>query len=90
MPTKIGEFLASGRPVVVNAGLGDMDDYLKEFNAGITIGPNNQNLDTSAKKLLGLLNDLETPYRCRALAEKYFDIESGAKNYMSLYSQMLS
>ena len=90
VPTKIGEFLASGRPVVVNAGLGDMDDYLKEFNAGITIEPNNLNLDTSAKKLLGLLNDPETPYRCRALAEKYFDIASGAKNYMSLYSQMLS
>jgi len=90
VPTKIAEFLASGRPVVVNAGLGDMDEYLKEFNAGVIIDSNDLNLNASAKKLQVLLNDPETPHRCRALAEKYFDIASGAKNYMSLYSQMLS
>ena len=37
MPTKIGEFLACGRPIVVNRGLGDMDQFLEEFDAGVIL-----------------------------------------------------
>ena len=32
MPTKIGELLASGSPVVVNRGLGDMDALIEKSN----------------------------------------------------------
>ena len=87
--TKIGEFLATGRPVLVNSGLGDMDEYLTEFNAGVIINSSNLDLKNSAIQLVDLLNDPETPYRCRALAEKYFDIREGAEKYKSLYSKML-
>jgi glycosyltransferase involved in cell wall biosynthesis len=89
MPTKIGEFLACGRPMVVNKGLGDMDQFIKEFDAGVVLDGSPENLAESATKLVDLVLDPETPLRCRALAEKYFSMEKGAKKYLDLYSQML-
>jgi hypothetical protein len=89
MPTKIGEFLACGRPVVVNKGLGDMDQFLKEFDAGVILDGSKNNLVESANKLVSLVMDPETPLRCRALAEKYFSMERGSIKYLDLYSQML-
>ena len=90
MPTKIGEFLACGRPIVVNKGLGDMDQFLEEFNAGVILDGTISNLVESASKLASLLSDSETPHRCRALAEKYFSMDIGASKYLNLYSQILS
>ena len=89
MPTKIGEFLACGRPIVVNKGLGDMDKFIKEFNVGVSLDGNSINLKKSAAELINLVLDPETPDRCRALAEKHFSMEVGAKRYLDLYGQML-
>jgi glycosyltransferase involved in cell wall biosynthesis len=89
MPTKIAEFLACGRPIVVNKGLGDMDQFIEEFNVGVILDGTSKNLLESATKLATLLEDNETPSRCRALAEKYFSMEIGAEKYLHLYSQIL-
>lgn len=89
MPTKIGEFLACGRPIVVNKGLGDMDNFIKEFDAGVILDGHSDNLKQSATQLIHLILDPETPIRCRALAEKYFSMDVGAKKYLDLYSKML-
>ena len=90
MPTKIAEFLACGRPVVVNKGLGDMDQFIAEFDAGVVIDNELSNLTESASKLINLISDPGTPYRCRTLAEKYFSMDIGADKYLQLYSQMLN
>ena len=90
MPTKIGEFLACGRPIVVNKGLGDMDQFFEEFDVGVILDGTTSNLVESATKLSNLLSDRETPYRCRALAEKYFSMDVGAGKYLNLYSQILN
>lgn len=89
MPTKIAEFLACGRPMVVNKGLGDMDEFIQEFDAGVILDGSKTNLIDSASKLTNLISDPETPLRCRALAEKYFSMNNGSKKYLDLYSQML-
>lgn len=90
MPTKIGEFLSCGRPIVVNRGLGDMDQFIEEFDAGVILDGTQTNLVESAAKLAALLSDSETPHRCRALAEKYFSMDVGANKYLNLYSQILN
>ncbi len=90
MPTKIAEFLACGRPIVVNKGLGDMDEFIKEFDAGVVLDSGTNSLKESAAKLISLVLDPETPERCRLLAEKYFSIEVGASKYLALYRQMLN
>jgi hypothetical protein len=88
MPTKIAEFLACGRPVVVNRGLGDLDEFLPEFHAGVILDNSSQDTMEKAHLLLDLLSDPDTPNRCRALAEKYFDIKIGAQKYMDIYGKM--
>jgi glycosyltransferase involved in cell wall biosynthesis len=90
MPTKIGEFLACGRPIVVNKGLGDMDSFINEFNAGVILDGTDDNLRAGAASLVSLLSDPETPHRCRALAEKYFSLDVGAKRYFDIYQKMLT
>ena len=88
MPTKVAEFLSCGRPVIVNAGLGDLDDYLSEFDAGVILDGTASDLEIQAQKLLSLLADPETPQRCRALAEKYFDMDKGAEKYLDIYRKV--
>jgi glycosyltransferase involved in cell wall biosynthesis len=89
MPTKLGEFLACGRPIVVNKGLGDMDEYLEKYNIGVALDDNPYNLEESIDNLLRILLDKSTPDRCRYVAEKYFSMESGTRNYLDLYTRML-
>ena len=89
MPTKVAEFLACGRPVVINKGLGDLDKYLMEFDAGIILNDSPGDLNEKANALLSLIDDPETPMRCRALAEKYFDLEKGAEKYLDVYKVMI-
>ncbi|TSA47410.1 MAG: hypothetical protein D4R50_03095 [Actinomycetales bacterium] len=89
MPTKIGEFLACGRPIVVNKGLGDMDKFIAESNVGIILSGDPDDSRDAATKLIAMVSDPETPFRCRAVAEKYFNMDIGSTKYLDLYSQML-
>ncbi len=85
MPTKVAEFLSVGRPVVVSKGIGDLDDLLKSNKTGVVI---DGNLDTAIEELLTLLNDLETPLRCRNLAESHFSMRSAIEKYDSIFTEM--
>src|SRR5207253_3557907 len=51
-PTKLAEFLASGRPVVVSAGLGDMDVLLAGRGCGVVVDDvSDTGLDRAADEL---------------------------------------
>ena len=85
-PTKLGEFLAAGRPVVVNRGLGDMDTLLAGRDCGVVLqGTGDCDLERAAVDLLRLIDDPATPGRCRALAEEHFDLERGVDTLLELY-----
>jgi glycosyltransferase involved in cell wall biosynthesis len=88
MPTKIAEFLAIGRPVVVNAGLGDCDEILGENGVGIVIRKGDD-LKAKAKELIALCENSDTPEKCRETATKYFDLDTGVEKYLSLYRGMI-
>jgi hypothetical protein len=86
MPTKVGEFLASGRPVVVNSGLGDLGTLLPDNSAGVVLdsstGPD---LGRAAEQVIDLLQDPATPARCRDLAERHFDVDAGVRSLLEVY-----
>jgi glycosyltransferase involved in cell wall biosynthesis len=90
MPTKIGEFLACGRPIVINKGLGDMDEFIAESKVGVTLNGDPGNARDAATELIELVSDPETPFRCRAIAEKYFSMDNGVEKYLDLYARMLT
>jgi hypothetical protein len=89
MPTKLGEFLACGRPIVVNKGLGDMDAFIEDFNVGVVLDGSAENLSKSAIRFAELLADRDLPNRCRSLAETHFNMNIGTENYLRLYQKML-
>jgi glycosyltransferase involved in cell wall biosynthesis len=85
-PTKIGEFLAAGRPVAVSPGLGDMDVLLARHHAGVVVADaTDASLDRAATQLEELVDDADTPKRCRALAEEHFDLERGVDQLIDAY-----
>ncbi len=90
MPTKVGEFLASGRPVVVNAGLGDLEGLLATHDCGVVIdGDSDDALDRAADDVERLCADVDTPARCRALAEDHFDLDTAVSTLMEVYQRAL-
>jgi len=85
MPTKLGEFLASGRPVVVNAGLVDAARLVEEAGAGLAHRAGDDLADT-VDRLEALIADPDTPRRCRQLALAHFDLEDGVGRLVGAYS----
>lgn len=88
VPTKIAEFLACGRPVIVNRELGDFDELLSSFKAGVLISSKEGGARAAAKEMYELLQDPDTPIRCRQLAEAIFSLEKGVDEYMSVYQKL--
>lgn len=88
VPTKIGEFLASGRPVIISKGLGDMDTLVKNSQTGIVLGQEAP-LDLVASQLRELIADPGLQDRCRSLAMEHFDMAKAIPTYAHLYRRML-
>jgi glycosyltransferase involved in cell wall biosynthesis len=88
MPTKLGEFLAAGRPVVVSAGLGDMEGLIAAHNCGAVVRDTaDEDLDRVVGELDGLLADPGTAERCRALAESHFSLDRAVNQLLEAYRQ---
>ena len=91
MPTKIGELLACGRPVVVSGRVGDLDDLLARYDCGVVVGDGSEEeLQRGTLELRRLLADEETPARCRRLAEEHFDLERGVDALIDTYREALA
>lgn len=86
MPTKVAEFLAVGRPVIVSKGVGDLEKLLLSTRTGVVI---ESNMDFAVTGLLDLLDDEETPKRCRALAEQHFSMVNAVDTYDSIFKKLL-
>lgn len=87
VPTKIGEFLASGRPVIVSKGIGDLDLMLSSTRTGIVIDQSDT-LQTIAEQVNLLISDPDTPERCRELAMQHFDMKKSVDRYLDIYDRM--
>ena len=88
MPTKLAEFMATGTPVITGEGIGDVDQYLSQYKAGIMIGDDPSSEDM--KKIEALLDDPEVRKRCRQMAEVEFDLKTAVEKINKLYVQLSS
>lgn len=84
MPTKIGEILAVGRPVVVNRGLVDATHLLEDAEAGMSMTPDDD-LGLVAARVLSLVDDPETAGRATALAARNFDLDGAVDQLVRIY-----
>ena len=87
-PTRLGEILAVGRPIICNSGVGDLNAIINPNKVGIVVDDPKHNIMISAvEKLYVLINDPATSAKCRQLAEEYYSIYSGSQKYSQIYSK---
>jgi glycosyltransferase involved in cell wall biosynthesis len=87
MPTKVAEFLATGRPVVFSSGIGDLAEILLPNRVGVEMRADKAE---AVSQVIQLLNDPETPKRCRAVAEQYFNMTTAVSNYNQIFATILA
>jgi glycosyltransferase involved in cell wall biosynthesis len=88
-PTKVGEYLAMGLPVVVNAGVGDMDALLRRARVGVVISEHSPNAyDDALGELEQLWADAGLADRCRAAAQGSCSLQTGIARYWQVYERL--
>jgi glycosyltransferase involved in cell wall biosynthesis len=90
-PTKIGEYLAAGLPIISNPGIGDCDALLREGNVGVLVEEFNE---ASYRVAVGQLQNLlaqreDVRHRCRQIAEQQLSLQHvGGKRYREVYNAL--
>ena len=86
-PTKIGEYLGAGLPVVSSTGIGDVDRLLDRERTGVLVDDfSAAGLEAAARNALELIDDPGVEARCRSLAHAELSLrEVGIPRYQSLY-----
>jgi len=88
-PTKLGEYLAAGLPVVCNRGVGDVDAIIAEHDVGLLIDDFTEAAyQTAVRQLPSFLND-DVRQRCRQAAHVHASLhEVGVPRYLELYAAL--
>jgi glycosyltransferase involved in cell wall biosynthesis len=91
-PTKIAEYLASGLPVICNAGIGDLDEQIETDKVGVMIREFNHEAYAKALGAIRKLSEDESlAERCRGSARRRFDLSLvGGEKYRRLYRNLLA
>ena len=87
-PTKQGEIMGMGVPLICNIGVGDTDRIVEDTGCGATIKAFDHD---SYTKVLSKLDDILTIDRAqiRAGAEKYYSLQNGIKKYLFVYKSLM-
>lgn len=90
-PTKNGEYLACGLPLIINAGVGDSESLINDWKAGVLI--ENFTADEyaeAARNIQTMVAGSGVRADARAVAEQLFDLNTiGAERYAALYEKVL-
>ena len=85
-PTKVGEALSLGVPVISNSGVGDIDRILNQINGGIIVK------DTSEQSLKNCINDIDgfifSRNSIRSTSKRFFDLNRASDEYIRVYKSL--
>ena len=89
-PTKLGELLAMGIPVICNKKIGDVDQIVLNAKGGLLIDDfsNKSYVDASINLSKYLSN--YSPTEIRELSKKYYDLNDGIEKYKNIYLRLLN
>ncbi|HJU76779.1 MAG TPA: glycosyltransferase [Sphingomicrobium sp.] len=85
-PTKLGEMLAMGLPVIANTGVGDVANVLEQSGAGVAVESFDDESYRSAMRALEALD--KSPEEIRQGGRRWFDLELGVARYDGIYRRM--
>lgn len=88
-PTKMGELLSMGVPIVTNKGVGDVDAIIEAGQCGVLVnGFDPAGYNEAADSLLAGIDR----YRQHtvATAQKYFSLQDGIEKYRAIYASFIT
>jgi glycosyltransferase involved in cell wall biosynthesis len=90
-PTKNGEYLACGLPLILNAGIGDSDTLATDWNVGALVTEFTEvSYSQAIDKIEQLTREPDIRTKTRSVAKELFDLEAvGAERYALLYEKVL-
>lgn len=89
-PTKLGELMSMGIPVICNTGIGDTDEIISASGCGvICYSLNETGFNEAALKFLQMMT-AKSKEQIRMEAKKYFSLENGVKKYIEIYQQRIT
>jgi len=89
-PTRMAEVLGCGRPVVANAGVGDVEHVIRQHRVGVLArSEGTADMDACVEELFCLLQDPNLESRCRQTAEDLFSMYAGTAAYQQLYRKIV-
>jgi glycosyltransferase involved in cell wall biosynthesis len=88
-PTKVGEYWATGLPVVSTSGMADLDEVIREERVGVIVEEHTDEAYRAAtSELISLLGDPELRERCRRAAERHYDLEAACERQAEVYAKL--
>lgn len=89
-PTKVGEYLAAGLPVAMNAGIGDCDELLARDVVGVSMANfSGREIEAAAAHLVELAETPGIRERCHSVALRDLDLQSvGITRYSAIYAAL--
>ena len=88
-PTKHGEILGLGIPVICNSGVGDIKEIVQSTNSGLLV---EEFTEESYQKTINQIPELlkRPKQQFREAAFKWYSLETGIERYFKVYSQIVS
>ena len=88
-PTKIGEYLGAGLPVVATAGVGDLDALITKDIGTLVSEHTESAYRMAAEDTVALLSSPDTRERCRGVARRELSLQDvGVPRYRRLYAEV--
>ena len=90
-PTKMGEYLAGGLPVISLKGINSIDELAERTDCIETISPEDLEDDFNvgrAKQIISLIKSPKIEEKCKNLAKDEFNLEIAGNLYVQLYNEM--
>ncbi len=86
-PTKQGEIMAMGKPVVCNVNVGDTDKIVTDYHSGVLV------TDFSTTAYEHAIREMDAGFDATKIssgAQEYFSLEQGVEKYAAIYTSVLS
>ena len=87
-PTKHGEIMAMGIPLITNSGVGDVEEIVLKYDSGIVLNEFTEEVfESAAQKIIaGQHYDAAA---IRQGAKEFYSLESAIEKYKTIYSRIL-